>query len=512
MELVLLISLAVVITFLGLLELLYSGLVLKPERLRSVLRKQGIRGPSPSLLLGNISEIRKSQSTTVKASTNEPPVFHNCAATLFPFFEQWRKQYGPVFVFSLGNTQILYVSRADVVREISTCTSLEFGKPSYQQKELGSLLGQGILTSNGKVWAHQRKIIAPELYGDKVKGMMSLIIESTTVLLNSWKSRIDKEGGVAEIKIDEGMRSFSGDVISRACFGSNYSEGAEIFSRLRDLQEAMSKKSLSTGIPGMRYIPTKNNREAWALEKDVRNLILEIVKERKETAHEKDLLQMVLESAKTSNLGQDAMDRFIVDNCKNIYLAGYETTAVSATWCLMLLAANQEWQDRVRAEVLEVCGSGCLPDADMLRKMKQLNMVIHESLRLYPPVAVVSREAFKEMKFGGITVPKGVNVWTMVLTLHTDPEVWGPDAYRFNPDRFAKGITGACKLPHLYMPFGVGPRMCLGQNLAIAELKILIALILSQFSLSLSPKYIHSPALRLVIEPERGVDLLIKTL
>lgn len=399
-----------------------------------------------------------------------------------------------------------------MVREISTCTSLEFGKPSYQQKELGSLLGQGILTSNGKVWAHQRKIIAPELYGDKVKGMMSLIIESTTVLLNSWKSRIDKEGGVAEIKIDEGMRSFSGDVISRACFGSNYSEGAKIFSRLRALQEAMSKKSLSTGIPGMRYIPTKNNREAWALEKDVRNLILEIVKERKETAHEKDLLQMVLESAKTSNLGQDAMDRFIVDNCKNIYLAGYETTAVSATWCLMLLAANQEWQDRVRAEVLEVCGSGCLPDADMLRKMKQLNMVIHESLRLYPPVAVVSREAFKEMKFGGITVPKGVNVWTMVLTLHTDPEVWGPDAYRFNPDRFAKGITGACKLPHLYMPFGVGPRMCLGQNLAIAELKILIALILSQFSLSLSPKYIHSPALRLVIEPERGVDLLIKTL
>ncbi|KAJ6976104.1 cytochrome P450 714C2-like [Populus alba x Populus x berolinensis] len=548
MEPVLLISLAVVITFLGLLELLYSGLVLKPERLRSVLRKQGIRGPSPSLLLGNISEIRKSQSTTAKASsTNEPPVFHNCAATLFPFFEQWRKQYGPVFVFSLGNTQILYVSRADVVREISTCSSLEFGKPSYQQKELGSLLGQGILTSNGKVWAHQRKIIAPELYGDKVKvtsftpnilftrkksrfiryllqrywsdrsnlglqGMMSSIIESTTVLLNSWKSRIDKEGGVADIKIDEGMRSFSGDVISRACFGSNYSEGEEIFSRLRALQEAMSKKSLSTGIPGMRYIPTKNNREAWALEKDVRNLILEIVKERKETAHEKDLLQIVLESAKTSNLGQDAMDRFIVDNCKNIYLAGYETTAVSATWCLMLLAANQEWQDRVRAEVLEVCGSGCLPDADMLRKMKQLNMVIQEALRLYPPVAVVSREAFKEMKFGGITIPKGVNVWTMVLTLHTDPEVWGPDAYRFNPDRFAKGITGACKLPHLYMPFGVGPRMCLGQNLAIAELKILIALILSQFSLSLSPKYIHSPALRLVIEPERGVDLLIKTL
>ncbi|CAK9134893.1 unnamed protein product [Ilex paraguariensis] len=85
-------------------------------------------------------------------------------------------------------------------------------------------------------------------------------------------------------------------------------------------------------------------------------------------------------------------------------------------------------------------------------------MVINESLRLYPPVVVVSREALTDMKFGNINVPKGVNLWTLVTTLHTDPEIWGPDSYKFNPDRFANGITGACKLPHLYMPFGVGPR------------------------------------------------------
>lgn len=139
-------------------------------------------------------------------------------------------------------------------------------------------------------------------------------------------------------------------------------------------------------------------------------------------------------------------------------------------------------------------------------------MVINESLRLYPPVAVVSREAFKDMKFGNINVPKGVNVWTFVLTLHTNPEIWGPDSYDFNPDRFVNGITGACKLPHLYMPFGVGPRVCLGQNLALVELKVLIALILSNFSFSLSPTYIHSPALSLVIEPGNGVNLYLKKL
>lgn len=139
-------------------------------------------------------------------------------------------------------------------------------------------------------------------------------------------------------------------------------------------------------------------------------------------------------------------------------------------------------------------------------------MVINESLRLYPPVAVVSREALKDMKFGDINIPKGVNIWTFVLTLHTDPELWGSDAYQFNPDWFVNGITGACKLPHLYMPFGVGPRMCLGQNLALVEMKILIAIILSNFSFTLSPTYIHSPALQLVIEPGHGVNLYVKKL
>ncbi|CAK9134892.1 unnamed protein product [Ilex paraguariensis] len=398
-----------------------------------------------------------------------------------------------------------------MVREITTSTTLDLGKPSYQAKERGSLLGNGILTSNGAYWAHQRKIIAPELYMEKVKGMTRLITDSAITLVSSWNGLIEAEGGVADIKIDNYLRSFSGDVISRACFGSNYSRGEEIFLRLRALQDIFSKKVLTTGIPGMRHLPTKSNREAWALQKEIHTLVLKVVKERNEAGYEKDLLQMVLEGARNSDLSQDDIDRFIVDNCKNIYLAGYETTAVSAIWCLMLLASNLEWQDRIRAEVVQIC-RGRIPDSDMIRKMKQLTMVINESLRLYPPVVVVSREALTDMKFGNINVPKGVNLWTLVTTLHTDPEIWGPDSYKFNPDRFANGITGACKLPHLYMPFGVGPRVCLGQNLALVELKILISLILSNFSFSLSPKYVHSPALNLVVEPGHGANLLVKKL
>lgn len=139
-------------------------------------------------------------------------------------------------------------------------------------------------------------------------------------------------------------------------------------------------------------------------------------------------------------------------------------------------------------------------------------MVIHESLRLYPPVPVVSREALKDMKLGDINIPKSVNIWTVLLTSHTDPEIWGPDALKFNPTRFANGIKGSCSHSHLYMPFGFGPRVCIGQNLAMVEIKILIALLLSNFSFSLSPKYNHAPTMRMVIEPENGVDLLVRKL
>jgi cytochrome P450 len=291
----------------------------------------------------------------------------------------------------------------------------------------------------------------------------------------------------------------------------------------------------------IRYLPTKSNREIWRLEKEIRALILKAVKERKEEASGNDLLHTILEAATNSGFSQAETDRFIVDNCKNIYSAGYENTAVSATWTLMLLASNPEWQAKVRAEVVQVC-EGQMPDADMVRKMKtvrgiifaiykhsqpnifsmtylalpfnpcQMTMVINESLRLYPPVPVVSREALRDMKFGDINVPKGVIVWTLLVALHQDPDIWGPDANNFNPERFSNGVSGACKLPYVYMPFGVGPRKCLGQNFAMAELKILLALIVSNFSLSLSPKYRHSPALRLVIEPEHGVNLLVKSL
>ena len=139
-------------------------------------------------------------------------------------------------------------------------------------------------------------------------------------------------------------------------------------------------------------------------------------------------------------------------------------------------------------------------------------MVIQETLRLYPVSSFVAREVFEDMKFKDLSVPKKTIIWIPVPTLHRCPDVWGLDVNQFNPERFANGIQGACKIPQTYMPFGMGMRICVGQHFAMVELKVILSLILSKFWFSISPAYQHSPVFRLVIEPENGANLIMRKL
>lgn len=142
--------------------------------------------------------------------------------------------------------------------------------------------------------------------------------------------------------------------------------------------------------------------------------------------------------------------------------------------------------------------------------MVQMTTVIQETLRLYPPAAFVSREALEEIQVGNVVVPKGVCLWTLIPTLHRDTDIWGPDANQFKPERFENGVFKACKFPQAYIPFGLGPRQCLGRNFALVQLKIVLSLIISKFSFTLSPEYRHRPVYRMIVEPGDGVHIRIQ--
>jgi cytochrome P450 len=493
---------------------LYGKLWLNPKKIREKLRYQGISGPKPSLFYGNILEMKKIQKEAQMQPKEEQRwarFVDDYTSVIFPYLISWRKAYGQLFLYSIGTIPILHITEPDIVKTVSQCTPFELGRPEYVRKARSSLFGdKGIVMANGELWAHERKIIAQEFFMHRIKGMVNVIIESANTLTEAWNKIIENEGGKAEIMVHGHLRNFSANIISKVSFGNSYGKGEEVFSKLSLLQTAISKSNLFTAIPGARYLPTKTNREIHRLNQEIRSLIRYIVQEHKQQdSLNRDLLHSIIEGS-TSIPDRTALtEEFIIDNCKAIYFAALETTSVTATWCLLLLALHPEWQSRVRKEVLEIT-HGATPDFDMLRQFKMLTMVIQETLRLFPLGAFILREALHDMKLQNMHVPKGTVIQITIPMLHHDLDVWGPDADVFNPNRFANGISGACKYPHMYAPFGFGPRTCAGQNLAMVELKIVLSLLLMRFSFDLSPSYVHSPAHRLTVEPEHDVPLIVK--
>ncbi|XP_048540209.1 cytochrome P450 72A14-like [Triticum urartu] len=214
-------------------------------------------------------------------------------------------------------------------------------------------------------------------------------------------------------------------------------------------------------------------------------------------ANNDDLLGVMMEA--NINISQEAgsskptmTTEDIVGELKLFYFAGMETTAVLLTWAMVLISLHHEWQDRAREEVLHVLGKN-QPDSEGINKLKVVTMILHEVLRLYPPIPLHGQEAYKETKLGGITYPAGVTFALPIVCIHQYPDVWGEDVDEFKPERFAEGIAGASKNSPTLFPFGWGPQICVWQNFALLEAKMGLSVILQHFIFELSPSYTHAP-------------------
>jgi len=239
---------------------------------------------------------------------------NNYLSNLFPHLLLWKETYGPVFIYSTGALEILHVSDPELVKDIGHCTPSELGKPNYLKRSRKALLGGSLLTVNGDEWACQRKLIAPEFFMDKIKGMIELIEDATAPLLESWESILDNVGGSRDIVVDDYLRKLSADVIARVCFGSSFTRGEEIFCKLRQLQKAISQQDALVGLSAFwKHLPTSANREIGKLEEEARLLILDVMKEHNNST-DNDLLRVIIDGAQGCHLqGRDAED-FIIGN------------------------------------------------------------------------------------------------------------------------------------------------------------------------------------------------------
>jgi cytochrome P450 len=214
---------------------------------------------------------------------------------------------------------------------------------------------------------------------------------------------------------------------------------------------------------------------------------------------------MINGAATGAKEGMNFTEKQVIDNGTTLLLAGHETTANLLTWTVYLLAVHREWQERARVEAkgLETL------DFKQVSQLKTISMILWESLRLFPPQPVIGRVCVRENVAGGLLIPEKMETITSLLALHCNPDVWGDDAEEFKPKRFANGINKACKNSSAFLPFGLGPRTCIGQSLALLEARVILYFMLKTYSWELSPAYRHAPDVTLTLQPGFGMPIVL---
>ncbi|CAO2206796.1 unnamed protein product [Urochloa humidicola] len=492
---------------------------LTPTRIRRILAAQGVLGPPPRPLLGNLRDV----SSLVSAATaaDMPSLSHDIVPRLLPHYLLWSKAYGRMFVYWYGSEPRVCVTEAGMVRELLSSRHAHVtGKSWMQRQGAKHFIGRGLIMANGATWARQRHVVAPAFMADRLRGRVGHMAECAGKAARELREAV--AAGDNEVEVGAHMARLAGDIVARTEFDTSYDTGERIFFLIEELQRLTARSSRYLWVPGSQYFPSKYRREIKRLNGELEELLKESIRRSREIADEgrtpssacgMGLLGMLLAEMEknkekaTANSGDLAYDsQTIVDECKTFFFAGHETSALLLTWAIMLLATNPSWQDKARAEVAAVCGAAP-PTADHLPKLTVLQMVINETLRLYPPATLLPRMAFEDITLGGgeLRVPRGASVWIPVLAIHHDEAVWGPDAHEFRPERFAPGR--ARPWAGRFLPFASGPRNCVGQAYAMAEAKVVLAVMLANFRFGISDEYRHAPVNVLTLRPRHGVPV-----
>jgi cytochrome P450 len=414
------------------------------------------------------------------------------------FYTRMRNTYGDIVYMRLGPFRDYTVFHPDLVKEVLVTKARQFHKMEWQRRVFAQWNGNSILLSEGDSWLRQRRLVQPAFHPRRFQRYGQDMVACTKRLAREWQ-HATQQGG-CEIDVVKAMTDLTINIICKTMFDADVAGAArqlgEAVAALNDV--AMYEMMHPIRLP--RWIPTPyQRRKRWAmsvLDSSVRSFI----RERRVTgADHGDLLSMLLLAVDEEGDGGGMSDEQVRDEAMTLLLAGHDTTAAGLSWLWYVLARHPEVEARVLEELEEVLDSRPPTVADV-PKLCYTERVIKETLRMYPPaIGTFARQAVEDVEIGGYALRKGAVVRTLSYFLHHDRR-WFPDPEKFDPERFAPGRVE--EIPqYAYFPFGCGPRVCIGNTFAMAEIALILATLLPRFQLR--------PAHRQV-EPELSVMLSLR--
>lgn len=406
------------------------------------------------------------------------------------------ERYGDLY-YAPGPDGDLYVLRhPDHLREVLVTRASDYRKEHTAFARLSVVLGDGLLTTDGDVWRRQRRLVQPAFSRERLAEYAQAMTDEAMRTLDSWQP-------ATRVNMSREMMELTLRIVGRTLFSHDVAGDADAVARaMTTFQDSVLRPDV---LP--RWVPSPARRRLARSVADLDHIILTMVRERREgNARKPDLLQRLVDARDEDQGDAPLTDREVRDQLVTLFLAGHETTSHALSWAWHLLALNPREEARLHGELDRVLGGRPATFED-LPALTYTGWVVRETMRLYPPVYVLARRAAHDTIIGDFAVQAGAEVVCWLWHTHRDPR-WWPDPERFRPERFHPDEES--NRPRLaWVPFGAGPRTCIGKHFALQEAQLLLATLAQRYAPRHVPGAPVRPLPRVTLRPKGGLPMML---
>ncbi len=413
------------------------------------------------------------------------------------FLTMCAQTYGDIVGMRYYNYRTYFINRPDFIEAVLVTHNRKFIKGRALRANR-RLLGNGLLTSEGDFWLRQRRLAQPSFHRARVAAYAETMVRYTERMLEGWR-----DGDTRDVH-QEMMRLTLG-IVAKTLFDADVENDArEVGEALEVVMEQNTDLRRMVFTPV--WLPTPANLRMLRARQRLDAIIYRIIAARRANGQDAgDLLSMLLDAQDED--GSRMTDLQLRDEAVTLFLAGHETTALALTWTWWLLARHPEAERKLHEELASVLRGGT-PTMDDLPRLGYTEMVLSESMRLYPPAWGMVRMAIEDCEIGRYPVPCGTGIAISQFVTHRDAR-WFEEPEEFRPERWENDF--AKRLPRFaYFPFGGGPRQCIGNSFALMEAMLLLATIAQRFRLRLVPGHLVEPMPSITLRPKYGVRVTLE--